>query len=82
MELLNSAKDSMSASSTPKERKSSFTFRPGESISAEEQAKIEAAQSRGRRMSAGSYLLSKARAREAFEMLDREGHGYLNKEDV
>ena len=46
--------------------------------------KVMAAQGRGRRrsQSVGSYLLTKARAREAFQMLDSNGDGYLHKEDV
>ena len=64
-------------------RKSKSDLHPGiDGISADEQKLLDDAAKRGRRMSAGSYLLSKARAREAFMMLDREGNGYLNKEDV
>lgn len=46
--------------------------------------KASAAQGRGRRrsQSVGSYLLTKARAREAFQMLDRNGDGFLYKDDV
>ncbi len=47
-----------------------------------DEAQAEAAGQRGRRRSVGSYLLSKARAREAFMMLDRNGDGFLRKEDV
>ena len=35
-----------------------------------------------RRFSVGSLLMAKARAREAFQMLDRNGDGFLRKEDV
>eukprot|EP00520_Triparma_pacifica_P000353 CAMPEP_0118649484 /NCGR_PEP_ID=MMETSP0785-20121206/9728_1 /TAXON_ID=91992 /ORGANISM="Bolidomonas pacifica, Strain CCMP 1866" /LENGTH=1037 /DNA_ID=CAMNT_0006541775 /DNA_START=141 /DNA_END=3257 /DNA_ORIENTATION=- len=38
--------------------------------------------SSSRRFSMGSLLMAKARAREAFQMLDRNGDGFLRKEDV